>query len=664
MFDTVLVANRGEIAVRVMRTLSRLGIGSIAVYSDADAGALHVRTADDAVRIGPAPAGASYLSVAAVIDAALGTGAQAIHPGYGFLSENPALARACADNGIVFVGPPVAAIEAMGDKIAAKARVAAAGVPVVPGSSGAGLSDRELAAAAEAVGFPVLIKPSAGGGGKGMRLVEDRSGLESAIESARREARSSFGDDTLLIERFLRNPRHIEIQVLADQHGNVVHLGERECSLQRRHQKIVEEAPSPLLGPSQRAAMGEQAVEAARSCGYTGAGTIEFIVSGDQPDEFFFMEMNTRLQVEHPVTEMVYAIDLVEQQLRVAAGEPLTLTQSDLQPAGHAIEARVYAEDPAHGFLPTGGRVHRVVEASGAGVRVDSGIASGTVVGSDYDPMLAKVIAWAPDRAAALARLDAALAGTAVLGIGTNIGFLRRLLADPDVERGAIDTGLVERRLESLVDRGVPESALAAVAVAPLRAAMDGAADPWSRLANWRHGGATESTRHLSIGAERFELAVRPLDDEGRTWSVGRAGGQHTLELLDGASDGTWHVSLDGKIADVVFVRDSNAWHVSVGGASATIAEALHRGAGETAAAAGGGEVRSPMPGTVVSVLVAVGDTVTERQPVAVVEAMKMEHTLTAPFAGRVVDVRRAARATVALGEVVLVIENDEELST
>ena len=488
MFESVLVANRGEIAVRVIRTLRSMGIRSVAIYSDADAGAPHARLADGATRIGPAPARESYLDVDRVIAAALATGAQAIHPGYGFLSENPALARACEANGIVFVGPPVAAIEAMGDKIAAKATVAAAGVRVVPGSSGAGLDDAALAAAAELVGFPILIKPSAGGGGKGMRLVESLDELGAAIESARREARNSFGDDTLLIERLIQNPRHIEIQVLADTHGNVVHLGERECSLQRRHQKIIEEAPSPLLTPDQRATMGAQAVEAAGSCGYTGAGTVEFIVSADRPDEFFFMEMNTRLQVEHPVTEMVYGVDLVELQLRVAAGENLPFTQADLQPRGHAVEARVYAEDPARGFLPTGGTVLRVVEPSGEGVRVDSGIADEVVVGSDYDPMLAKVIAWGTDREQALRRLDEALATTVVLGVTTNIGFLRHLIAVPEVLAGQLDTGLVERRQDELIRQpdGL-DTAIVAAALLPLAEASE-AIDPWRKLVGWRHG--------------------------------------------------------------------------------------------------------------------------------------------------------------------------------
>ncbi|MBC8091222.1 MAG: ATP-grasp domain-containing protein, partial [Pseudonocardia sp.] len=430
MFDTVLVANRGEIAVRVIRTLRALGVRSVAVYSDADAASPHVSLADVAVRIGPAAAAESYLSIPAVIAAARTTGSQAIHPGYGFLSENTAFAAACEEAGIAFVGPPASAIEAMGDKIRAKQTVAKAGVPVVPGSDGAGLSDQELAEAVGQVGYPVLLKPSAGGGGKGMHEVHRADDLAAAINTARREARSSFGDDTLLVERLVTTPRHIEIQVLADQHGNVVHLGERECSLQRRHQKIVEEAPSALLTATQREAMGAAAVEAARAVGYTGAGTVEFIVGADDPDQFFFMEMNTRLQVEHPVTEEVYGVDLVELQLRVAAGEQAPWP-ARIEPSGHAIEVRIYAEDPAAGFLPTGGRILACEFPDN--VRVDSGIAAGGTVGSDYDPMLAKIIAHGADRAEAIRRLDAALRGTVLLGLDTNIGFLRALLADTDV---------------------------------------------------------------------------------------------------------------------------------------------------------------------------------------------------------------------------------------
>ncbi|WP_202541495.1 biotin carboxylase N-terminal domain-containing protein, partial [Streptomyces sp. SID2563] len=465
MFDTVLVANRGEIAVRVIRTLRELGVRSVAVFSDADADARHVREADTAVRIGPAPASESYLSADRLLEAARRTGAQAVHPGYGFLAENAAFARACTEAGLVFIGPPAAAISLMGDKIRAKETVAAAGVPVVPGSSGSGLSDAELAEAAAGIGMPVLLKPSAGGGGKGMRLVRDAAVLADEIAAARREARASFGDDTLLVERWIDRPRHIEIQVLADTHGNVVHLGERECSLQRRHQKIIEEAPSVLLDEATRAAMGEAAVQAARSCGYVGAGTVEFIVPGSDPSSYYFMEMNTRLQVEHPVTELITGLDLVEWQLRVAAGEPLPYGQDAVTLTGHAVEARVCAEDPARGFLPSGGTVLALHEPQGGGVRTDSGLAEGGEVGSLYDPMLSKVIAYGPDRATALRRLRVALADTVVLGVPVNAGFLRRLLAHPAVVAGELDTGLVEREVAALVPEGVPEEVYAAAAL-------------------------------------------------------------------------------------------------------------------------------------------------------------------------------------------------------
>ncbi|MBT2482794.1 biotin carboxylase N-terminal domain-containing protein [Streptomyces sp. ISL-94] len=465
MFSTVLVANRGEIAVRVIRTLRELGVRSVAVFSDADADARHVREADTAVRIGPAAAAESYLSVERLLDAARRTGAEAVHPGYGFLAENAAFAQACAEAGLAFIGPPASAISLMGDKIRAKETVKAAGVPVVPGSSGSGLSDAELVAAAEEIGMPVLLKPSAGGGGKGMRLVREAAVLAEEIAAARREARSSFGDDTLLVERWVDRPRHIEIQVLADSFGNVVHLGERECSLQRRHQKVIEEAPSVLLDERTRAAMGAAAVEAARSCGYVGAGTVEFIVPGKDPSSYYFMEMNTRLQVEHPVTELITGLDLVELQLRVASGEALPFTQDEVRLTGHAIEARVCAEDPARGFLPSGGTVLALSEPSGGAVRTDSGLTAGVPVGSTYDPMLSKVIAYGPDRAAALRILRGALADTVILGVQTNAGFLRRLLAHPDVVSGDLDTGLVERDLPSLLPEGVPPEVYATAAL-------------------------------------------------------------------------------------------------------------------------------------------------------------------------------------------------------
>jgi acetyl-CoA/propionyl-CoA carboxylase biotin carboxyl carrier protein len=450
-FDTVLVANRGEIAVRVIRTLKDMGIRSVAVYSDADANSRHVTEANLAVAIGPAPARDSYLNIAAVVDAAVRTGAEAVHPGYGFLSENADFAAALASAGVTFIGPPVPAIKTMGDKIAAKATVSAFGVPVVLGVARPGLTDSELVDAAEGIGYPVLVKPSAGGGGKGMRMVERPADLPAALAGARRESLAAFGDDTLFLERFVPRPRHIEVQVLADTYGNVVHLGERECSLQRRHQKVIEEAPSPLLDSATRASIGAAACDTARSVDYVGAGTVEFIVSADRPDDFFFMEMNTRLQVEHPVTEMVTGWDLVEWQVRIAAGEKLTVGQADIAVRGHAVEARVYAEDPARGFLPTGGDVLEVVEPNGAAVRVDSGLRTGMTIGSEYDPMLAKVITHGADRPAALRALDRALANTAVLGVVTNVEFARFLLADPDVAAGRLDTGLLDRRAGDFV---------------------------------------------------------------------------------------------------------------------------------------------------------------------------------------------------------------------
>src|SRR6478735_4751617 len=549
MFDTVLVANRGEIAVRVIRTLRELGVRSVAVFSDADADARHVREADTAVRIGPAPAAESYLSVERLLDAARRTGAEAVHPGYGFLAENAGFARACAEAGLVFIGPPAPAISLMGDKIRAKETVAASGVPVVPGSSGSVLSDAELGEAAREIGMPVLLKPSAGGGGKGMRLVRDAAVLADEIAAARREARSSFGDDTLLVERWVDRPRHIEIQVLADGHGNVVHLGERECSLQRRHQKIIEEAPSVLLDEATRAAMGEAAVQAARSCGYRGAGTVEFIVPGGDPSSYYFMEMNTRLQVEHPVTELVTGLDLVEWQLRVAAGEKLPYGQEDITLTGHAVEARICAEDPARGFLPSGGTVLKLHEPQGDGVRTDSGLSEGTEVGSLYDPMLSKVIAYGPDRATALRKLRAALAETVTLGVQTNAGFLRRLLAHPAVVAGELDTGLVEREVDGLVATDVPEEvyeAAAAVRLEALRPRGDGWTDPFSVPSGWRMGGEPK--------AAAFHLRVTdPVEHTPR--GTHTVTGDRVTVTLDGVRH-TFHRAADW------LGRDGDAWQV------------------------------------------------------------------------------------------------------
>ncbi|MCQ4044592.1 acetyl/propionyl/methylcrotonyl-CoA carboxylase subunit alpha [Streptantibioticus rubrisoli] len=657
MFETVLVANRGEIAVRVIRTLRRLGIRSVAVHSDADAEARHVREADQAVRIGPPAASQSYLSIERLLEAARRTGAEAVHPGYGFLAENAAFARACEDAELVFIGPPAGAIELMGDKIRAKETVRAAGVPVVPGSDGSGLTDAQLIDAARRIGTPVLLKPSAGGGGKGMRLVRDEARLAEEIAAARREALGSFGDDTLLVERWIDRPRHIEIQVLADGHGQVVHLGERECSLQRRHQKVIEEAPSVLLDEATRAAMGEAAVQAARSCGYRGAGTVEFIVPGADPAAYCFMEMNTRLQVEHPVTELVTGLDLVEWQLRVAAGERLPFGQGDIALTGHAVEARICAETArVNGdrvdFLPSAGPVLALHEPDGEGVRVDSGLALGTEVGTAYDPMVAKVIAHGPDRPTALRRLRAALADTVVLGVDTNTAFLRRLLGHPAVTAGELDTGLIDRDAASLVAARVPDEVYAAAAL--LRQAAltppDGSTwtDPFSAPSGWRLGGEPAWTvHHLRVpGQEPVVVRVRPgLVRVGDAEPVSA-----TLHLDQDRAvlhwDGVTHVL---RHADGWLGRDGDAWHIT----DHDPVEAALRGA---AGASGTDTLTAPMPGTVTVVKVSAGDQVTAGQSLLVVEAMKMEHVITAPHDGTVTEIDVTAGSTVAMDQVLAVV--------
>ncbi|RAG86736.1 acetyl/propionyl-CoA carboxylase subunit alpha [Streptacidiphilus pinicola] len=680
MFESVLVANRGEIAVRVIRTLKRLGVRSVAVHSAADAAAPHVRAADTAVLID------SYLDGAELVAAARRAGAQAVHPGYGFLAENTGFARACAEAGLVFIGPPAGAIELMGDKINAKEAVKAAGVPVVPGSSGDDLDDAALIAAAAEIGFPVLLKPSAGGGGKGMRLVREADRLPEEIAAARREARTSFGDDTLLLERWIDRPRHIEIQILADAHGNVVHLGERECSLQRRHQKLIEEAPSVLLDEATRAEMGAAAVRAAKSCGYTGAGTVEFIVPGADPSSHFFMEMNTRLQVEHPVTELVTGLDLVEWQLRVAAGEVLPFAQADVTLTGHAVEARICAEDPSRGFLPSGGQVLLLQEPDGEGIRVDSGLAPGLVVGSTYDPMVSKVIAYGPDRDTALRRLRAALAQTVVLGVVTNAGYLRRLISHPDVVAGRLDTGLVERHPElTLVPTGdigqagtaqpvdnfplLAAALLRQLALAPTTAA-DGAGwtDPFARPTGWRIGGTPAwAGHHLRLpGADPVLVRVRPVRGAEGAYEV-RIGDSEILraearaETAPGGAgrlavtvDGVTHAfacGVDGAAhgdGTVWLSRDGDSWACH---AHDPLAELALGGAG-----AQGGTLTAPMPGTVTLVKASVGDPVKRGQAVLVLEAMKMEHVITAPHDGTVAQLKVVPGVTVAMDDLLAVI--------
>ena len=675
--NTVLVANRGEIACRVIRTLREQGVRSVAVYSDADADAPHVRLADVAVHIGPSPARESYLVADRILDAARRTGAQAIHPGYGFLSENAAFARACEDAGVIFMGPPASAIDTMGDKISARATVEKRDVPTVPGISRPGLTDDELIEAAPGIGFPVLIKPSAGGGGKGMHRVERIEDLAEALVTARREAAGAFGDDSLFIEHFVDTPRHIEVQVLADSHGNVIHLGERECSLQRRHQKVIEEAPSPLLDETVRARIGEAACDAARSCGYVGAGTVEFIVPAADPDKFYFMEMNTRLQVEHPVTEEVTGLDLVALQLAIARGAELPITQDQVTMTGHSIEARVYAEDPAAGFLPTGGTVTRVVEPSGPGVRVDSGIADGSEVTSLYDPMLLKVIVHGADRAEALDRLDRALANTVVAGVGVNVDFCRYLLSVPEVASGDLDTGLLDRVAGDYADFPVPDEALVAAAMAWLAGRWpEGPASPWAVPDAWRSGrpGTQRLRLRTTNGSSLIAVSGTPA---GATVTVDAqvagisepAEGEDAREPRDYASaihrDGDlWRVDCDGiarhwqvetvdsrRGTDVIVSSDEGTW-------------VLHRENVVRSAAdddgSGDGTLTSPMPGTVIALSAADGDRVEAGDPVLVVEAMKMEHTLRAPTAG-VVEYHVAAGSQVSTEVALATVVPDED---
>jgi acetyl-CoA/propionyl-CoA carboxylase biotin carboxyl carrier protein len=644
-FDTILVANRGEIAVRVIRTCKKMGIRSVAVYSDADAGARHVTEADIAVRIGPPPARQSYLEIDAVVAAALKTGAQAVHPGYGFLSENAAFAAALQEAGLVFIGPPADAIATMGDKIAAKTAVSAFGVPVVPGIAEPGLGDADLIAAADGIGFPVLVKPSAGGGGKGMRRVDDPVDLPGALVSSRREAAAAFGDDTLFLERFVLRPRHIEVQVLADSHGNVLHLGERECSLQRRHQKVIEEAPSPLLDSDTRARIGAAACDTARSVDYLGAGTVEFIVSADRPDEFFFMEMNTRLQVEHPVTEMVTDWDLVEWQIRIAAGERLTAGQDDIAMRGHAIEARIYAEDPAAGFLPTGGPVLALSEPSGSGVRVDSGLSAGMTVGSDYDPMLSKVIVHAEDRAAAVRGLDHALGQTAVLGVGTNVDFLRFVLADSDVVAGHLDTGLLEQ-LEYRPASAGDEEFIAAAAYRWLGRWPSIPLDPWDIPSGWRLGQAASSTIRLRAAdrTEHVHITGRPQAGQVR---IENGAGRTLVAALH---DSVLSLTIDGvRSSYVVAASDHQIW-LAGSGKTVAVQEVREEPVRPDEEHSGDAELLSPMPGTVVAVGVADGAAVETGIVVVAVEAMKMEHSLRSPVDG-VVELLVAVGDQVKVGQ-------------
>jgi 3-methylcrotonyl-CoA carboxylase alpha subunit len=626
MFRKLLIANRGEIACRVIRTARSMGIATVAVYSDADANAMHVAMADEAIRIGPAPARESYLRGDIILEVARRTGAQALHPGYGFLSENADFAEACAASGVVFVGPPAHSIRAMGGKSEAKALMERAGVPLVPGYHGIAQDIETLSQEAERIGFPVLIKASAGGGGKGMRVVEHASDLAAAIEGAKREAISSFGDDRVLIERYLTRPRHVEIQVFADTHGNCVYLFERDCSVQRRHQKVIEEAPAPGMPPAMRQAMGEAAVEAARAVGYVGAGTVEFIVEGDS---FAFMEMNTRLQVEHPVTEAITGQDLVQWQLLVAAGGKLPLLQHELRINGHSFEARLYAEDPQRGFLPSVG-VLAQLDLPTSGVRIDSGVRKGDRIGVDYDPMIAKLITHGPDRATALRLLSNALADCAVLGVQTNLGLLRAIADNESFASGDFDTGFIGRHPDLLAPHPAPNDAIVAAAALAVLELPAGDPDPWSAGDGWLLN--LESTRKLGLA-----INDASWDIEARHRPNGWALSWNDKTIHARSVPGG--VSVDGTVTKLKLFSEAGRQIVVSNGSNHafTPVDAL---APPRAALSSGGKITAPIPGLVAGVAVTVGDQVARGQVLVVLEAMKMELSLSAPADGIVTALR------------------------
>ena len=632
MFRSVLIANRGEIACRIARTCRRLGIRTVAVYSDADASALHVRACDAAIRIGPAAARESYLDVGAVLAAAGESGAEAIHPGYGFLSENADFAEAVTAAGLAFIGAPAAAIRALGSKSAAKALMARAGVPILGGYHGDAQDDATLAAEAERIGYPLLVKPAAGGGGRGMRVVRDAAALGPALESARREAASSFGDDRLLLERYLAPARHIEVQVFADAQGNTVHLFERDCSAQRRHQKVIEEAPAPGLSGATREALGRAAVAAAQAVGYVGAGTVEFLLGED--GGFFFIEMNTRLQVEHPVTEMVTGYDFVEWQLRIAAGEALPVAQEAIALDGHAIEARLYAEDPAAGFLPSTGPI-RLMRLPGEGARIDTGFEAGDEVTPHYDSLLAKAIVHAPSRADARAGLAAALAEVAVVGPTTNRDFLISILAEEAFAEGTLDTGYLDRNVEVLTAReDSPTDAVLALAAFAAMRDQDGAVgdpgSPWTALRGWRLNAPILRTVAFRHGEEIVTLTVEGAEfrfPDGRRRTVRALPSEPPLVGVEIDGEAVSAVAVRDAAAAVVFMPE-RTWRLPL---FDPVAEA-ESGAREAAADI----PLAPMPGVVVAVSVSDGDTVEKNQPLLVIEAMKVEHTIRAPCAGTV----------------------------
>ena len=657
MFQTVLIANRGEIACRIIRTCRRMGIRTVAVYSTADAHAHHVSMADEAIHIGNPPTNESYLNIETIIRAAKQTNADAIHPGYGFLSENHAFARACRAANIMFIGSSPESIEAMGNKRAAKLLMHAADVPTVPGYSGSDQTDATLLAEAERIGFPLMIKAAAGGGGKGMRLVHAMNAVPADLATARREALAAFGSDEVILERAIIAPRHIEVQILGDQHGNLLYLGERECSIQRRHQKIIEEAPSPAISPAQRAAIGQAAVAAARTVNYFNAGTVEFLV--DQAGEFYFLEMNTRLQVEHPVTEMVTGLDLVEWQIRVAQGERLPWTQDDITLNGHAIEMRVYAEQPHNDFLPATGTIALWQPPTHDNVRIDAGIVSGDEVSVYYDPMLAKIIAHGPDRQSAIRRLIYALDQTALFGVTNNLRFVRNVLAHPAFIAGDLSTGFLQDHASDLVETSREHD----LAIALVAAAL--AQSSASNQHHWRNSPNMAQRWRFRHGDQQYEIQHS---------MARRSGDQHHVRCIDLTNDITmlagtltWHnhapqftLTLDGHRQTVMYAHRLDEWWVLVRGMTFELkAESLlpepRRHADEA------GSLRAPMPGNVMAVLVEVGHQVEAGTPLLKLEAMKMEHTIRAPIAGTIEAIYCSIGTTVQADEALIAIGEQEQ---
>ena len=655
-FDTILVANRGEIAVRVMRTARALGYRTAAVYSEADAEAPHVRMADAAAPVGPAPVSESYLVIDNILRAARETGADAVHPGYGFLSENAEFARACEAAGLTFIGPDADAIAVMGDKAEARRRMAAAGVPCVPGYDEADQSEAAFIAAAANIGFPVMVKAAAGGGGRGMRLVGDAAGLPDALAAARSEAESAFGSGSLILEKAIVRPRHVEIQVFADRHGTTIHLGERDCSVQRRHQKVIEEAPCPVMTEDLRSAMGAAAVEAARSIGYCGAGTVEFLLDAD--GSFFFLEMNTRLQVEHPVTEAITGLDLVALQIRVAEGRPLGLAQADVRPAGHAIEARLYAEDAAQDFLPAAGDIALWQPAAGEGVRVDSGVASGQTVSPFYDPMIAKVVAHGDSREIARRRLIRALAETVAFGLTTNKRFLIDCLEKDAFARGEATTAFIEEQFsETDLAPSEPDFAIAAAAaVLKFLAGRDDALghslNVSPELLNWASAGTLESRCGLTAGETAFGLSVSPSG--AHDYTVREDGNSVSVHVVS-VEEGRAILGVDGVHRHLLFHAEGDALYLSEAGRDFRFDSG--RSAASLPDEQGGGRVVAPMHGKILEIAVEPGDTVARGDRLLVIEAMKMQHDIFAPAAGAVTGVLQQAGVQVAAGDPLVDIE-------